>query len=51
MLKRFLGGFGLALALCAGAANAAVESVRIAMIEGLSGSFGNAGARPDDSAA
>ncbi|MDP3820331.1 MAG: branched-chain amino acid ABC transporter substrate-binding protein [Burkholderiales bacterium] len=43
MLKRVLGGFGLVLALCGGAANAAVEPVRIAMIEGLSGSFGNAG--------
>ena len=43
MLMRFLGAFGLALALCGGVANAAVEPVRIAMIEGLSGSFGNAG--------
>jgi branched-chain amino acid transport system substrate-binding protein len=43
MLKRFLGGLGLALALCGGAAHAAAEPVRIAMVEGLSGSFGNAG--------
>ena len=43
MLKRFVGGFGLILALCCGAAHAAAEPVRIAMIEGLSGSFGNAG--------
>jgi branched-chain amino acid transport system substrate-binding protein len=43
MLQRVLGGFGLLLALCGGAANAAMEPVRIAMIEGLSGSFGNAG--------
>ncbi|MEQ1682613.1 MAG: branched-chain amino acid ABC transporter substrate-binding protein [Burkholderiaceae bacterium] len=43
MLKRVLSGFGLVLALCGGAANAAVEPVRVAMIEGLSGSFGNAG--------
>ena len=43
MLKRFVGGFGLVLALCGGAAHAAAEPLRIAMIEGLSGSFGNAG--------
>ena len=43
MLKRFVGGFGLILALCCGAAHAAAEPLRIAMIEGLSGSFGNAG--------
>ena len=42
MLQSVLGGFGLVVALCGGVAHAAVEPVRIAMIEGLSGSFGNA---------
>jgi branched-chain amino acid transport system substrate-binding protein len=41
--KRFLGACGLVFGLCCGAVNAAGEPVRIAMIEGLSGSFGNAG--------
>jgi branched-chain amino acid transport system substrate-binding protein len=43
MLKRFAGAFGLVLVLCGAVAHAAVEPIRIAMIEGLSGSFGNAG--------
>jgi len=47
MVKRFVGACGLVLGvvlgLCCEAANAAAEPVRMAMIEGLSGSFGNAG--------
>jgi branched-chain amino acid transport system substrate-binding protein len=43
MLQRFLGACGLALALCSTTAQAANAPVRIAMIEGLSGSFANAG--------
>ena len=43
MFKRFLGACGLILAVCSTTAQAAGETVRIAMIEGLSGSFANAG--------
>jgi branched-chain amino acid transport system substrate-binding protein len=43
MFKRFLGACGLILAVCSTTAQAAGEPVRIAMIEGLSGSFANAG--------
>ncbi len=40
---RFLGALGLALVLCGVAAQGSTVPVRIAMIEGLSGSFGHAG--------
>jgi len=43
MFKRLLGACGLILAVCSTTAQAASEPVRIAMIEGLSGSFANAG--------
>jgi len=43
MLKRFLAGCGLAATLCSTGAQAAAEPVPIAMIDGLSGSFANAG--------
>lgn len=43
MLKRFLCACGLLFGLCGGAASATAGPVRIAMVEGLSGSFGNAG--------
>ena len=43
MLKRLVGVCAVVLGLYSGVANADAEPVRIAMIEGLSGSFGNAG--------
>jgi branched-chain amino acid transport system substrate-binding protein len=43
MLKRFVGACALAFGLCAGVTSVAAQPVRIAMIEGLSGNFGNAG--------
>ena len=43
MLKRFLTACGLAATFCSTAVQAAAEPVPIAMIDGLSGSFANAG--------
>ncbi|MEO6033545.1 MAG: branched-chain amino acid ABC transporter substrate-binding protein [Burkholderiaceae bacterium] len=43
MFKAVLGACGLILGLCGPAGAAPVEPVRIAMVEGLSGAFGNAG--------